>query len=69
MWFSSCGSWAIGPQSYTSKEGCYCHLYAPGDSTGPDTATGWKYLKDGDWHETSNDNDVLVEQSNTTTVS
>jgi hypothetical protein len=69
MWFSSCGSWAIGWQSYIEEiQNCYCHLYAPGDSTGPETATGWKYTKDGIWH-VSNDNDVLVELGNTTAVS
>ena len=70
MWFSKCGHWSIGPQSSVSQNDCISGLYAPGDSTGPDTATGWKYARDdGSSHEPSNDNDILVELGNTTTVS
>ena len=69
MWFSKCGFWSIGPQSSVSQNDCISGLYAPGDSTGPDTATGWKYARDdGSSHEPSNDNDILVELGNTTTV-
>ena len=74
MWYcKNENQWVIGPQTYDSKPNIgNCigvrGLYAPGDSTGPDTATGWKYSKDGGWHETSNNNDVLIELSNTTTV-
>ena len=64
MWYCKNGFLAIGLQSNINEVECVPQLYAPGDSTGPETATGWKYLKDGGWHETSNDNDVLVELSN-----
>ena len=61
LWFSSCGSWVIGPQSKIGT--CTCGLHAPGDSTGPETATNWKYSNSG-W-QVSKDNDTLVELGNT----
>ena len=64
IWYCKNGHLAIGPQSSVDKDDCVAGLYAPGDSTGPETATGWKYSNSG-WHE-SNDNDVLVELGNTT---
>ena len=69
IWYCNTGTgfWVIGPQSHIGGSGCTCGLHAPGDSTGPETATGWKYT-DGSWHEPSNDNDILVELGNTTTV-
>ena len=67
MWYSSCGSWVIGPQSKIGT--CTCGLSARSNSTGPETATGWRYADGSSWHEPSNDNDILVELGNTTTVS
>ena len=41
-------------------------IYARSDSTGPETATGWKYYNHASWNEPSSDNDILVELGNTT---
>ena len=65
------GVWGIGPQTYNNKPiigNCFFGIYAKSDSTGPEKATGWKYSKSG-WQEPSNDNDILVELGNTTTLS
>ena len=74
MWYCEIGVWAIGLQTHNTNKpniGTCTNIgiYARSDSTGPETATGWKYHKDGSFHEPSNDNDILVELGNTTTVS
>ena len=63
MWYCKNGLLAIGLQSNIGIGGCTCGLHAPGDSTGPETETGWKYSNSG-WYD-SKDNDVLVELGNT----
>ena len=55
--------WIIGSQSDIDSTTCKGWIHTIGDSTGPETATGWNYHKSGSWH-VSNDTDVLVELGN-----